>query len=366
MAGDGSSEGASSVRRPAAVSGYLTAYDIVLSYASEDRQYVEQVAEQLVRGGLRVYYDRHLEGWSAGEQLSAHLRKTYSRARHFCVVFLSQHYAAKAWTTFELKVAQARAIQRPGDRDYIIPAAFDGTSIPMLDPETIHVDLRRKSPQEFSALVMGRVEAKRRAERRSLLWSSLLFLAVAISATGLLQSLRFAQRPPVWLVTRYVPIMSEIARVSSDLQQFSGTYLLGRQSTPEVLGHQITDLNNTIATYNCVSRHLSAGNLHAEVSSIQSAPIRAAAANLARLEFPVDFRAVERTYTPGPRPLVLQDVARIAELQNALAVEWKAEADNLESISREAERSLSVMDSVLLAELGVTVPTCRNQTSQAR
>ncbi|WP_206919166.1 hypothetical protein [Alicyclobacillus suci] len=52
-------------------------YDVALSFAGEDRIYVEQVAEILHAIGVRVFYDRYVEDELWGKDLYTHLDDVY-------------------------------------------------------------------------------------------------------------------------------------------------------------------------------------------------------------------------------------------------------------------------------------------------
>jgi hypothetical protein len=71
-------------------------YDVCLSFAGEDRPYVEQVAEYLRNSGIRVFYDRYEKSQLWGKNLYTHLDEVYRRLARYCIVFISQHYAKKA------------------------------------------------------------------------------------------------------------------------------------------------------------------------------------------------------------------------------------------------------------------------------
>ena len=82
-------------------------YDVALSFAGEDREYVEQVAEHLRNLDVTVFYDRYETVQLWGEDLAVHLGKIYSRDSHFVVMFSSRHYAEKAWPNHERQHALA-------------------------------------------------------------------------------------------------------------------------------------------------------------------------------------------------------------------------------------------------------------------
>src|SRR5437762_3592834 len=123
-------------------------YDACLSFAGEDRQYVNSVAEHLCARGIRVFYDEYqrVELW--GKDLYAHLDEVYQNTARFCVLFASKAYADKLWTSHERQSAQARAFRE--NREYILPARFDDTVIPGLRDTVGYIDLRSTSPEELA------------------------------------------------------------------------------------------------------------------------------------------------------------------------------------------------------------------------
>lgn len=130
-------------------------YDVALSFAGEDRAYVEQVAESLRTLGIRVFYDVYEEAVLWGKDLYVHLREVYQCHSRFTVMFISKHYAAKLWTSHERQSAQARAFGE--SREYILPARFDDSEVPGLPPTVGYIDLRKKSPLELSTLIVEKL-----------------------------------------------------------------------------------------------------------------------------------------------------------------------------------------------------------------
>lgn len=126
-------------------------YDVALSFAGEDREYVEQVANSLQASGVKVFYDNYerVELW--GKDLYEHLDFVYRKSSRYCVMFVSNAYATKVWTTHERKSAQARALTE--NQEYVLPARFDDTEIPGLAPTIGHIDLQSLEPAELSQLI---------------------------------------------------------------------------------------------------------------------------------------------------------------------------------------------------------------------
>ena len=130
-------------------------YDVCLSFAGEDRPYVEKVVETLKVGGIRVFYDRYEEVSLWGKDLYEHLDDIYKNSARYCVLFVSEYYAKKLWTNHERKSAQERAFKE--NSEYILPAKFDGTSIPGLRDTLGYIDLSQKSPSELAILIIEKV-----------------------------------------------------------------------------------------------------------------------------------------------------------------------------------------------------------------
>jgi hypothetical protein len=98
-----------------------------------------------------VFYDRWEQHDLWGKDLTAHLDSVYRGKARYCLVFISKHYVAKAWTRHELRSAQARAMNDL--REYILPARIDDTPVPGLPDNVGYIDLRTCAVEEFVRLV---------------------------------------------------------------------------------------------------------------------------------------------------------------------------------------------------------------------
>jgi hypothetical protein len=135
-------------------------YDVCMSFAGEERTYVEMVAAGLKAKGLRVFYDEDEKAKMWGKNLVEHFDHIYREASRYCVMFISAAYAAKPWTRHERRSALARALIEEGD--YLLPARFDDTELPGLPPTVAWLDLRDIAPAtlvEFVLEKLGRTEA---------------------------------------------------------------------------------------------------------------------------------------------------------------------------------------------------------------
>ena len=126
-------------------------YDVCLSFAGEDRDFVQQVASRLRYRGISVFYDGYEQVDLWGKDLYVHLDNIYRKAAQYCVIFISRHYAMKLWSNHERQSSQARAFHE--NREYILPARFDDTEIPGLPPTIGYIDLRQIAPTEFADMI---------------------------------------------------------------------------------------------------------------------------------------------------------------------------------------------------------------------
>ncbi|MGH2777389.1 MAG: TIR domain-containing protein [Actinomycetota bacterium] len=115
-------------------------FDIAVSFAGEDRDYVSEVVEG-VKDGMKVFYDEDyvVETW--GEDLVDFFTNLYQHRARFVVMFISRHDADKMWTNVERRSALARAITQRSA--YILPVRLDDTQLEGLLPTVGYVDANR-------------------------------------------------------------------------------------------------------------------------------------------------------------------------------------------------------------------------------
>ena len=128
-----------------------TRYDVALSFAGEDREYVDQDTRHLRRKGVELFYDKYEQVDLWGKDLYEHLSDVYQNRARFTVMFVSRNYAEKLWPRHERRNAQARAFRE--SEEYILPVRFDDTEVPGL-PETVsYLDLRHRSPEQLAEAI---------------------------------------------------------------------------------------------------------------------------------------------------------------------------------------------------------------------
>lgn len=129
-------------------------YDVALSFAGEDRHYVELVATKLREASINVFYDKFEEIDLWGKNLADHLGAIYSNSR-YVVIFVSKYYADKVWPNHERQHAQARALRN--QEDTILPARFDDTEVPGLPSTISYINLRKITPNELAEKIIRKL-----------------------------------------------------------------------------------------------------------------------------------------------------------------------------------------------------------------
>jgi hypothetical protein len=130
-------------------------YDIALSFAGENRAYVEEVATGLQASRVKVFYDVFESANLWGKNLVDHLAEIYANRARYVVMFISKEYVEKAWTTHERQHAQGRALV--AKEEYILPARFDDTPVPGMTNTVAFQDLRHTTPQQLVELIITKL-----------------------------------------------------------------------------------------------------------------------------------------------------------------------------------------------------------------
>lgn len=130
-------------------------FEIALSFAGEDRAYVDQVANLLRDSGVKVFYDIFEESTLWGKNLYDYLSDVYQNKALYTIMFISESYAQKLWTNHERQAMQARAFQE--HQEYILPVRFDETSIPGVLPTVGYISLVGRTPQDFVKIIQTKL-----------------------------------------------------------------------------------------------------------------------------------------------------------------------------------------------------------------
>ena len=101
-------------------------YDVAVSYAGEDRAYVEAFVSEAEARGLRVFYDKRQFHELWGENQTKYER-IYGPDSRFVMPFISRNYVRKEWPRFEFDTAKREEKRRK--TRFILPVKLDKSRI---------------------------------------------------------------------------------------------------------------------------------------------------------------------------------------------------------------------------------------------
>lgn len=164
-------------------------YDVALSYAGEQRHYVEKVVDFLKQQQINVFYDidKTVEIW--GENLIEYLENVYFSDSKYCVVFLSNEYINKPWTRHELEASLNRKLlERINDRLYVLPVLFDNVIIPRLSRSTAYLNANDFTPKELGKMVFEKIRGSKYMESNNIVNLSEVYETIVLSFSNFLEN----------------------------------------------------------------------------------------------------------------------------------------------------------------------------------
>lgn len=131
-------------------------YDVALSFAGEDRRFVEECAEILRSLCINVFYDNYEKEVLLGKNLYSYLADIYQNRARFAVVFVSKAYKEKRWTKHELEYIAARKFQQV--EEYLLPIKLDETDLNEIPSTTGY--LKGDTPLNVAITVARKINPK--------------------------------------------------------------------------------------------------------------------------------------------------------------------------------------------------------------
>lgn len=135
-------------------SGYP--WDVAVSFASEDREVVEQLKNILNDSGYTVFCDFDVQHQLWGIDLRAKLADVYANDAQYMLVFLSKYYPDKDWTNFEFEVGKDARSKRTAT--YLLPVVIDDVTVVGLSSNVGYIDLRRCSVEQLAISLIDKIE----------------------------------------------------------------------------------------------------------------------------------------------------------------------------------------------------------------
>lgn len=168
-------------------------YDVALSFAGEDRDYVEKVALFLKKKNIAVFYDYFEEENLWGKNLISYLEKVYTYESKYCVIFISQHYVQKKWTCYESAAAMIRMLDsNMKQKEYLLPVKFDETKVDGVLGSIGIIDGKKKDPDELGNLIIKKLRSHNTQNDKLMSIESFKDNLIAILSTNF---------PPYWIIS---------------------------------------------------------------------------------------------------------------------------------------------------------------------
>ena len=134
-------------------------YQVALSFAGEQRDYVEEVARHLQKRGVAVFYDGFEKVRLWGQSGAEAFHSAFAHQGDYVVMFISHAYVDKQWPRHERRSALSRMIREPGE--YILPVRFDDTQVPGLPEDFIYERASDHTPAQLSAMIANKLGIRR-------------------------------------------------------------------------------------------------------------------------------------------------------------------------------------------------------------
>ena len=132
-------------------------YDIAVSFAGEQRDYVDKTVSACKALGLNVFYDRDKNNDWWGADFIRKQRQIYSSKTRFFVAFISNEYLGKPIPMDEFSSAMLTAVKQ-GD-GYILPVLIGNPDIPsdLLHPHIGYLRAESYTPEQLAGQLSKKV-----------------------------------------------------------------------------------------------------------------------------------------------------------------------------------------------------------------
>ncbi|MDE2717649.1 MAG: TIR domain-containing protein [Chloroflexota bacterium] len=140
-------------------------YQVALSFAGEQRDYVEEVARHLWSRSIAVFYDGFETVANWGRSGAEAFHEPFAQRSAYVVMFISAAYVSKAWPNHERRSALSRMIRE--QREYILPVRFDDSDVPGLPADTIYLSGHDYTPAQLATMIAQKLGVQPFADKAS-------------------------------------------------------------------------------------------------------------------------------------------------------------------------------------------------------
>lgn len=130
-------------------------YYIALSFAGEDRDYVDKVGQIIKENGVQVFYDKFEEVDLWGKDFGIHFDYVYRRQSKYFVTFISVIYEQKVWINYEVRAVFARKIENK--EEAILPVIFDKTELDGIRSTLVYLDISKMPIEELANKILQKL-----------------------------------------------------------------------------------------------------------------------------------------------------------------------------------------------------------------
>ena len=135
-------------------------YHVGVSYANEDQEIVKSVVQALESVGLTVFFDQKEATQLVGKNLTYTLPEIYRNCCEYCLMFVSNSYVSKKWTTYERDWLLDKRIELQKNdvfTDCVIPVFIDRMDMPGLNPGIVGFDIKKQSPDDIARIMYEKI-----------------------------------------------------------------------------------------------------------------------------------------------------------------------------------------------------------------
>ena len=133
-------------------------YQVALSFAGEQREYVDKVARHLESLSIDVFYDGFEKVNLWGKSGAEVFHSVFESQSAYVVMFISKAYVEKDWPNHERRSALSRMVRE--QREYLLPVRFDATQCPGLPEDTLYIKADEYDPAGLAAMIAEKVQGE--------------------------------------------------------------------------------------------------------------------------------------------------------------------------------------------------------------
>jgi hypothetical protein len=133
-------------------------YDVSISFAGEDRKIAEKISKELIKKGVKVFYDQNHKYKLWGKKLSTYFQDIYGPESKFVIILISKYYPIRDWTDFEFSIVKKEAKNRK--TEYILPVRLDNTKILGIHEDIAYLDYKNEGIQGIVEGILEKLSNK--------------------------------------------------------------------------------------------------------------------------------------------------------------------------------------------------------------